>query len=337
MRIRNRIVAAAVWFLACHSVIPAAVAWNSAGHMIIDLIAYGELDNATRSKAIGLIRAHPRFRDHFESFMPREVSRGSASEKDEWLFAHAGTWPDLVRDARGAVNRQDVTQYNRPFWHFINEPVFLNDADRRLMERSLTINLRREPLQDPDDEFMNVVQALKNSARIVKSPASARELRSVHLCWLNHLAGDSHQPLHAAALYTTHRFRNGDRGGNYLEYEHAWDLHAFWDDQISNDEPYRTLRVLAGDLKKNRELASAGERAAATVDSEKWIDESNALAKRFAYTPEVLEKIAAREGHSHLGPLHPGEKYATDAETVAERRAVEAGYRLAKLLKELLK
>src|SRR5262245_48725764 len=90
-----------------------AMAWNSPGHVIIALIAYEHLDDATRAKATELLRAHPRFHDHFESFMPREISRGDRRDQDRWIFAHAATWPDLVRSAKGAVNRQDVSEYGR--------------------------------------------------------------------------------------------------------------------------------------------------------------------------------------------------------------------------------
>ncbi len=61
-----------------------------------------------------------------------------------------------------------------------------------------------------------------------------------------------------------------------------------------------------------------------------------ALAKRYAYTKEVLAKVAAREGHSHLGPLDLPPNYKIDAETVAERRAVEAGHRLAGAIQQVL-
>ena len=305
------------------------LAWNSPGHEIIALIAYEHLDDATRAKAVELLRAHPRFHDHFESFMPREISRGDVRDQDRWLFAHAATWPDLVRSAKGAVNRQDVSEYSRTWWHFINEPVFLNDDERRQLEREIKVNRRREPPQSDDDEFMNIVQAIKNSARIVRDTSAPKEKRSVHLCWILHLVGDSHQPLHAVALYTTHRFRRGDHGGNYLDYQHSWDLHGFWDEQISTDESYETHQVLAADLDRNRKLAEDGKKAAATLDADDWINESMELAKRYAYTKEVLAKVAAREGHSHLGPLDLPATYKTEAETVAERRAVEAAHRLA--------
>jgi len=323
-------------FLGLNLTIATAVAWNSPGHMIVALVAYDQMDDTTRAKAVELLRAHPRFRDHFQSFMPRDVSKGSRSDQDQWLFAHAATWPDIVRDAKGAVNRQDVTQFSRPWWHFVDFPIYLNDDERRQLERHLGVNLRREAPQEPDDANMNIIQAVKNSARIVRDTSAPKESRSVHLCWILHLVGDSHQPLHSSALFTTHRFRGGDHGGNYLEIEHDWKLHAFWDDQIATEESYKTLRGLAADLGRNRKLVDEARKAAATLDIDKWIDEGHELAKRYVYTKEVLQKVADREGHTHLGPLDLPASYRADAEAVAERRAIEAGYRLAGAVTQIL-
>jgi hypothetical protein len=334
MRHRRRLI---VYGLICATFAnSAAMAWNSSGHTIISLVAYEHLDQATRSKAVDLIRAHPRYNDHFESFMPREIRRGEKSEQDKWLFGYASTWPDLVRSATGTVNRQDVRDFSRPWWHFINEPVFLNDEDRRELENGLKLNRRRTPPEDPDDEYMNIVQAIKNSSRIVRDKSASREKRSIHLCWVLHLVGDSHQPLHSVALFTAHRFRRGDHGGNFLDYEHGWDLHAFWDEQISNDKGYENLVVLARDLDQNTKLADDGRTAGAILDPDKWIDESAVIAKRYAYSQEVLQKVAAREGHTHLGSLDLSPTYKVDAENIAERRAIEAAYRLAGSVKQML-
>ena len=84
------------------------------------------------------------------------------------------------------------------------------------------------------------------------------------------------------------------------------------------------------------QAADAGKQAAATLDPGKWIDESFELAKQYGYTKEVLKKVADREGHSHLGPLDLPANYKSDAEEVAERRAVEAGYRMAKAIEQML-
>lgn len=333
--LKSHLLAAASLGALC-AISSSALAWTSPGHMIVALIAYDQMDPATRTKAVDLLKAHPRFNDHFEDVMPREVRRGDERDKDQWIIAHAATWPDQVRDAKGGVNRQDVSDFNRPWWHFINEPIFLSDQERQQLQGEVHPNLKRDPPQDPDDENMNVIQALKNSAAIVGDKNAPPGKRAVHLCWVLHLAGDSHQPLHSAALYTTHRFRKGDHGGNYLEAQHDWKLHGFWDDQITTDESFETLRLLATDLDQNRKLQAAGKRAAATLDPGKWIDESFAIAKQNGYSPEVLKKVADREGHSYLGPVDLSPKYKADAEEISERRAIEAGYRAAKTIEQML-
>jgi hypothetical protein len=268
--------------------------------------------------------------------MPREVSRLNDADKDQWIFAYSGTWPDVVRSQGRNVTREDVTKYSRPFWHYINQPVFLSDAERRQLEPQLKLYVNRRPPDEPDDENMNIIQAVKNSQRIVGDAAAPIADRSVHLCWLVHLTGDSHQPLHSAALFTARRFRAGDKGGNDLAIEHDWPLHAFWDDQVCSESEFTTLQNLARNLRANPKKAEAGRQAAATLDIEKWIDESYDLATRYAYTPEVLQKVAAREDHTHLGPLDLAPEYHSNAETVAERRAIESGFRLARLLEQLL-
>jgi hypothetical protein len=315
-----------------------AMAWNSPGHMIVGIVAYEEMNDAAKAKALELLRAHPRFEAHFERVMPRDVSRLSDADKQQWYFAHAGTWPDLVRSAARTVDREDVNRFSRPFWHYINQPVFLNAADRRQLEPQLKIYVNRKPPDALDEENMNVIQAVKNSMRIVGNTNAPAADRAVHICWLAHLAGDSHQPLHSAALYTSRRFPAGDKGGNDLQIEHDWKLHGFWDEQVCTEQTFATLQTLARNLRANPKKAEAGRKAAAeSIEIDKWIDESFEIANRYVYTPEVLQKVAAREDHTHLGPLNVSPEYHTNAETVAERRAVEAGYRLARLLESLLK
>jgi hypothetical protein len=336
MNRRTQILAAALAFSWNFAAMPAG-AWNASGHMIVALIAYEQMADATRTKANGLLRAHPRFEAHFERKMPRYLAQEDDERKSKWHFAHAGTWPDLVREAKDTVDREDVNRFNRPYWHYINMPIFLSDAERRELEPRLRLYVNRQPPDDPDDSGMNIVQAVKSSARVVGNVNASADRRAVHLCWLIHLAGDSHQPLHAGSLYTLNRFPRGDEGGNQLEIEHDWKLHAFWDSQVSTQDDFGTLQTLAGNLMKNEKMAAEGQKAAQSIDIETWIDESHELAKRYAYTNEVLQKIAAREDHLHLGPLDLSSAYRTEAESLAERRAIEAGYRLGKMLNELLK
>jgi hypothetical protein len=336
MKRRTRRVAVTVLLFSCLLTGPAQ-GWNSSGHMIVALIAREQMNDATRAKSNDLLRAHPRFNAHFQRKMPRYLSDRDVGRQAGWIFAHAGTWPDLVRNTSDTVDREDVKRFNRPYWHYINMPIFLNDADRRKLESGLRLFVSRKPPEDPDEPSMNIIQAVKNSSRIVGNSSAPAESRAVHLCWLIHLAGDSHQPLHAAALYTPNRFPRGDEGGNQLEIEHEWKLHAFWDEQVCNQNDFGTLEILAANLTKNETNVAVGRQAAASIDIEKWIDESHEFAERIAYSGEVLEKVAGREDHTHLGPLELSPGYRSDAETLAERRAIEAGYRLGKLLDQLLK
>jgi hypothetical protein len=138
-------------------------------------------------------------------------------------------------------------------------------------------------------------------------------------------------------LVTARRFREGDRGGNFLNIQYDWTLHAFWDSQVSTDEDYSTQLRLAEDLANNAELSAAGKQAESSLDPGVWMDEGRELAIKFAYTREVLDKVAAREGHTHLGPLDLSAEYRAGAERLSEQRAAVSAYRLAKLLDELLR
>ena len=205
-----------------------------------------------------------------------------------------------MRDATGGVTRGDVQQYNRPWWHFIDEPIFLNDAGAREAVLGVKVNLRRDVPEERDDLNMNIIQAVKNSSRIVADPTAKRELKSVHLCWLLHLVGDAHQPLHSSAIH-----------------EHA----------VSRRRPRRQLSEHRARLQVARLLGRAGlDRGTVRNGPRRWpvasprtpswrrrassvrrrsipargSTKGHVLAKKFVYTPEVLAKIAAREGHSHL-------------------------------------
>ena len=117
------------------------------------------------------------------------------------VFAQAATWPDLIREAKSVVTREDVTKYHRGVWHYIDMPIFLNDVERQQLEHQVKQNLSREIPSDPDDPTMNVIQAEKVAAKTVGDASADKGDRSVSLCWLFHLVGDAHQPLHSSAIH----------------------------------------------------------------------------------------------------------------------------------------
>src|SRR5262249_15723724 len=88
----------------------------------------------------------------------------------------------------------------------------------------------------------NIVSALKHRANDLKTKTVSIEDRAVAACWLFHLIGDIHQPLHNAAYFSSDRaFVGGDMGGNKFAIKadgRKWRLHAFWDDLRGIDCDY---------------------------------------------------------------------------------------------------
>ena len=315
-----------------------AHAWNRAGHMTIALIAYDQLEPETRQRAIELLRQHERFTEHFEAKMPPAIEEGTEASQDRWIFAHACTWPDQVRRASAQVTREDARQFNRPAWHYINLPHYLNDDEKEELEGEILVNLDTEvPSGDRARRKMNAIQAFKFS-KIVLGSSSTREFKKAkYLCWFLHVGSDIFQPLHSTALFTTQRFDTGDKGGNLIEIRNQ-KLHSVWDRMIAGNRGYNGVQRLAAELQADAESVAAGEAALTILDIEAWADESHELAKEFSYSRPILEFVESREPHGtgNLGSIDPGDEYFETAGAVCKKRAIEAGYRLAKVLDGLL-
>jgi hypothetical protein len=111
--------ACALWMTAAQ-----ALAWNPAGHMAIASIAYDRLPAERRDALVAALRKHPRFQQDFAAAMPAGLdSRG----QDRWLFMRASVWPDLAR----SFPEPDREAYNRPGWHYIDFPIYLDDKARQ--------------------------------------------------------------------------------------------------------------------------------------------------------------------------------------------------------------
>jgi hypothetical protein len=325
-------------FIACLTLtcLPAAHAFNAAGHMVIGLIAYDQLDAETRQAAVALLEDHPRFDQQFIGKMPQNVWGGSDAEKDQWIFAHAGTWPDIVRSRSSVVTAADVRDFNRPTWHYVNFPVFLNAEEGTRLGPGIQLNRDTQPPEGRDDPSMNVMQAFQNSCRIVADPKASRRDRAVHLCWVLHLGQDSHQPLHGAALFTSQRFPTGDRGGNDIQVRGSLKLHSLWDRAILDTPRYNDIRRASVEINGNETLAEAGRRAGEELSVTQWIEESHALAESNVYTASVRRYVAEAETRDSLGAINPPAAYYRRANEVCRRRAVEAGFRLAATIAGLL-
>ena len=176
------------------------------------------------------------------------------------------------------------------------------------------------------------VDVLKNAN------ASAGE-KAIALCWIMHLTGDIHQPLHATGMFTTdYPAPTGDQGGTkvMIRVKPNGDpitLHKFWDDLILGSDNFQDVKNRSIEIRtefprdKLPELAQHVEPS----DLQKWAEESLDTAKTTVYRQGKVTGSPERS----KAPALP-EDYISTTKPVAEHRMADAGYRLADVLVTLM-
>lgn len=277
-----------------------AHAWNAAGHRLVAVIAWQQLSPQTRETIAAALAHHP---DH-----PRWIEK-ARSRDDIDLFAEASTWPDDIRNDPRFYddNREpptpalpglpDTARHKR--WHYIDL-----DATGRVRDGEL------------DRQIERLSQLIRSKA--TSAAAQRSEQISYALPWLLHLVADIHQPLHVGL--------HGDEGGNKVEIENPFNkrlpfssLHLYWDDLPG--PPW--LRGERLEKSAARLLDSHPQPAQGNVGL--WREESHRLlADSYPKTHGSLLPIISEEFHGN-------------ARHVANRRIVEAGYRLGHLLESIFR
>jgi hypothetical protein len=314
-----------------------ARAWNSIGHMAVAKLAYDRLSDSEKAKLFALLQKHP----HYETFLA--ANRPDEISEVEWVIVRSSIWPDWVRprtkDNRGA----DVTRYHRGEDHYINIP-FIDPKDQDAFAGKTVV--------DPD--LANVVSALKERCTELRTKTADPADRAVAICWIFHLIGDIHQPLHNVAYFSdTKEFGRGDQGGNLFGVRAAGrktKLHAYWDDLLGIDsnyaddsakhqvEIYQAALNVAANL-RNLQVADADQmKLSKNTTFLSWSKESFELAKSVGYQKSdgsgILEGVLV----PFKGPIpdaapEVGDDYIKTARATAETRVVMAGQRLAERIK----
>jgi hypothetical protein len=306
----------AVAFLLC-IVATAAWGWSMGGHRVTGVMAARALAE-TAPRAVTAIHALMQSHPAADAFAARLNDAGDdAGARTERLFAEMAQWPDEVRSG-------PLKAYHRGDWHTIDLPFFVAGY-----------NPPREALV----AGTNLLTALEENLRIAADIAAPAADRAVALCWIFHLLGDLHQPLHAASLYSP-AFPEGDRHGTrfFVRPPHGDDpvsLHYYWDSIIQRSqqmpEVLRTAAQLqslypreALDELRQRPYRDAGS-------ARRWIlEESHRLAVSDAYRDGQLAGGADRRSAVRLN-----EAYATGAQGLAARRMALSAQRLAELLRAI--
>lgn len=288
-----------------------ALAWSKPGHMVNAAIAYEELqakDPRLAQRIAELMAQHPD-RGSFEV----AINGARDEERLRRLFAEMARWSD---DIRGGA-------YDHPTWHYASKPI---------------VDPSNPTAAAPGDAVAGAaIEAFALNAKVagdVRAPASER---AVALCWIFHLVGDIHQPLHASDWHSS-RYPEGDLGGNrqYVldpQTRQPTTLHGYWDGVISRagevGPAFERGRELRAKYPRSRFTEIAAKPNAS--DFVAWAAESNALARTQAYgsspstsaTPEKAPALSAA--------------YIAESTAIAERRVTLAGYRLADLLMILVR
>lgn len=280
-----------------------ASAWSRPGHMVTAAIAYSDLANdpAVKSAIVELIEAHPD-RAPFEVAIDRTVGEARARR----LFYECARWPD---DARG-------TAYDHPTWHYAARPVH---ADRGSNGSANRIE-------------GSAIEAFALNFRVLADRRASKAERAVALCWVMHLVGDIHQPLHTAQLFS-HTFPDGDQLGSKqfvraTPHHDPVTLHWFWDDRVHRSGTQDSVETRATEITSSSPRATASTHSA---DFALWAEqESYAEAVRLAYGKLLITSAKPADA-----PVLP-QAYIDETLKSAEQRVALAGHRLASVLREAL-
>jgi S1/P1 Nuclease len=324
---------------------PEARAWGNAGHEAVACVAWQQLKANVRTRVLALLQMVPTLHSPngqksipgFAEWVTDLPAGLSQDQQNMYLFMRAATWPDSIKhqwlkdsdtpppNVTSDVNIGFTDTASHGYWHFVDAAL---SSDSSALPRT------------PVPNAMTQIVAL----RAAIESAEADALKAYDMIWLEHLAGDIHQPLHGAVRYFAGK---GDEGGNTVQidlpaamqrlFEGAVaksaprELHAFWDDLPGEGEPAAALKTATSFAK-----ALAAAPPAQTADSmpAHWAAESLALAKKDAYAAPIGSGPRPQSGRASYVIT---QAYYNQALQDAKDRIALAGSRLAKLLNDNLR
>jgi S1/P1 Nuclease len=316
-----------------------APAWNSVGHLAVSKLAYDQMDDGVKVRLFAILKSHPHYSTFLAAGRPPEV------EEAEWVILRASIWSDWIRP-REKESRPDITKYHRGEEHYVNIP---------LIDPKDTDAFAGKTLINPD--FTDILCSLKQRCNELRLRSASAEDRAVAACWIFHLIGDIHQPLHNVAYFSSNKaFEYGDQGGNKFGIKangRGWKLHAFWDDVLAedakytDDSPERQAKIyqqavtIATNLRALKLPDADKEKLSKNRSFESWSRESFELARTVAYQKSdgsgILEGVEVKFNQPVPDNApEVGEEYVQRAKATAEVRVVMAGQRLAERIKALL-
>jgi hypothetical protein len=295
-------------------------AWNSTGHEVVAQIAFDQLSPETRTAIFAVLRNHPRLNEDLLNDTDR------AKDADLAMFLRAATWPDMVRYPTNPLTHTE----NHPKWHYMDFPFELDGV------QGPAPDLQWDGHTNP----ANLPQAMDKMLADLKDPATAKDRKAIDLCWVEHLVGDIHQPLHATSLFSR-EFPLGDQGGNLIFVKDAqkvsMPLHTYWDGVAGMSLSYDAVRKIADRIEGEHPAAQLKVQVS-DLSVINWAKESFEAAKSVVYMNGTLPHVTKTEALADPNsvPVLSAE-YQQQAIATADMRIALAGGRLAALLEQIAK
>lgn len=272
----------------------AANAWNYQGHVTVAEIAYQNLSETARTHVD--ILAAKAYRS-----MPQDIKDKMDSFEGASQFSKLAMVPDLIRkvpaeDVWKSMGEQIPASLNQwgekttGAWHYINQ--------------AYPAGSRCDFVHIPNVEIVS--KSLFESFKVDQQATS--------MMFINHLVGDSHQPMHSISSdISGDSSCKSDLGANkYTLNIPQRDLHHLWDSGMGFlDTPYNihdmAITLQAAHPKASLELGT-------TANINQWLQESYKLADF---------------GYSVKKDTTPSTAHYTQGTEYIKQRLSQAGYRLA--------
>ncbi|HYV37823.1 MAG TPA: S1/P1 nuclease [Gemmataceae bacterium] len=350
---RNLAIALMLVTLAC---IPrTALAWSASGHHAIARITWKQLDDKQRLQVTKILRAHP----HYDIYLAANPPKGLPAS--EWAFLRAATWSDWVRGPKAeGLSATDAnaiqSKYNKGVWHYIDLP-YIHPNDAGKFDEAKIRKEMLEPEFDSKGEPRHVLAALKQSMKLLLAEDTSDHDKAVRICWLFHLVGDLHQPLHAVGLMATKETfapgfapPGGDQGGNLIIVKakpgdaRTINLHAYWDGLLFRGEGnFTAVEGMVAKMLKDPQYQREQLPELKATEFLAWAEESLELCKTVVYKGDDGGFLKAAGKSGGMGGQNAADVpalpagYQKRADEVAARRMVLAGYRLSDQLNIVFK
>lgn len=298
-------------------------AWNHTGHELISQIAYQDLPKNQQEKLDGILNSLIANLDSEDKkvFKQQVYSLSNLAKlsilPDYWKDYSLTELKEKLSITDNAIT-VEIDNDNTSKWHYSNRLIPVADNNKNTSNNKFN----NKSIGTLDNNLKQIITNTKKT----RNP----EAQALGIIYITHLLEDAHQPLHVISMPIDHNLSH-DQGGNKFclsvknKINHIcnYNLHAYWDS---------AGRLLTGN--KNSKLFSslAAEITAIypkdyfknqnkNLNPDSWLEES------FNFWPSV---------YNTKQNTKPSKIYQAKVRDIASQRIALAGYRLSKLLQEIL-